>query len=48
MMAATHKIREITALITYSKRGLRACLHGGVGPQVGEVTHLGGVTRLSM
>ena len=25
---------------------LRACLHGGGGPQVGEVTHLGGVTRL--
>ena len=27
---------------------LRACLHGGGGPQVGEVTHLGGVTRLSI
>ena len=26
---------------------VRACLHGGVGPQVGEVTHLGGVTHLS-
>ena len=26
---------------------LRACLHGGGGPQVGEVTRLGGVTRLS-
>ena len=25
----------------------RACLHGGGGPQVGEVTRLGGVTRLS-
>ena len=25
---------------------LRACLHGGAGPQVGEVTRLGGVTRL--
>ena len=24
---------------------LRACLHGGGGPQVGEVTCLGGVTR---
>ena len=23
-------------------RYLRACLHGGGGPQVGEVTHLGG------
>ena len=27
---------------------LRACLHGGRGSQVGEVTHLGGVTCLSM
>ena len=27
---------------------LRACLHGGGGPQVGEVTFLGGVTRLSV
>ena len=25
---------------------LRASLHGGGGPQVGEVTRLGGVTRL--
>ena len=27
---------------------VRACLHGGGGPQVGEVTRLGGVTRLSI
>ena len=27
---------------------LRACLYGGGGPQVGEVTRLGGVTRLSI
>ena len=27
---------------------LRACLHGGGGPQVGDVTRLGGVTRLSI
>ena len=26
---------------------LRACLHGGGRPQVGEVTHLDGLTRLS-
>ena len=26
---------------------LRACVHRGGGPQVGEVTRLGGVTRLS-
>ena len=27
---------------------VRTCLHGGGGPQVGEVTHLDGVTRLSI
>ena len=27
---------------------LKDCLHGGGGPQVGEVTRLGGVTRLSI
>ena len=27
---------------------LRACLHGGGGPQVGEVTCLGGIPRLSI
>ena len=27
---------------------LRACLHGGGGPQVGEVARLGGVTRSSL
>ena len=27
---------------------LRACSHGGGGPQVGEVACLGGVTRLSI
>ena len=26
----------------------RACLHGGGGPQVGEITRLGGVTRQSI
>ena len=26
----------------------KACLHGGGGPQVGEVTRLDGVTRLSI
>ena len=26
----------------------RACLHEGGGPQIGEVTRLGGVTRLSI
>ena len=27
---------------------IRACLHGGEGPQVDEVTRLGAVTRQSM
>ena len=30
------------------KATFRACLHVGEGPQVGEVTRLGGVTRLSI
>ena len=30
------------------KATLRAFLHVGKGPQVGEVTRLGGVTRLSI
>ena len=30
------------------KTCLKACLHGGGGPQVGEVTRLGGVTCLSI
>ena len=32
--------------IITSKVKVRACLYGGGGPQVGEVTHLGGVYRL--
>ena len=42
-----HGIRAInvkTARIQF----LRVCLHGGGGPQVGEVTRLGGVTHLSI
>ena len=27
---------------------LRACLHQGGAPQVSEVTHIGGVTRMSI
>ena len=30
------------------RQSLKASLHGGGGPHVGEVTHLGGVTRLSI
>ena len=35
-------------LATQAWTSLRACLHGGGGPQVGEVARLGGVTRLSI
>ena len=38
-----HKIIYLKSLCVYK---LRACLHGGGGTQVGEVTRLGGVTRL--
>ena len=46
--------REINALYGYIDidtnfvERFRACLHGSVGAQVGEVTRLGGVTRLSI
>ena len=34
---------------TLKSKGLfRACLHGGGGPQVSEVSRLAGVTRLSI
>ena len=47
---------QVTVVYVYSNNpqkhshhvGLRACLHGGGGPEVGEVTRLGGVTRLSI
>ena len=32
----------------WAKEIFRACLHKGEGPQVGDVTRLGGVTRLSI
>ena len=35
-------------IYTCMHAGVRACLHGGGVPQVGEVTRLGGVTRLSI
>ena len=35
--------------LTYDKAmTISACLHGGGGPQVGEVTRLSGATRLSI
>ena len=39
---------ESDKLLRLIKLSLRACLHGGGGPQEGEVTRLGGVTRLSI
>ena len=37
---------KVDHVINSSKGPIRACLHGGGGPQVGEVTRLDGVTRL--
>ena len=49
---ATQRKRLSIVLWKYNKPtflcALRACLHGGGGPQVGEVTCLDGVTRLSI
>ena len=39
---------EAHLLFTSKSVTLRTCLHGGRGPQVSEVTHSGGVTRLSI
>ena len=54
-MNSAHFIREFyntnkSARIYIIKNELnsRACLHGGVGPLVGEVSRLGGVTCLSI
>ena len=35
-------------VVKFSKTSFRACLHGGGGPQVGEVARLSGATRLSI
>ena len=37
-----------TLVETLGNNSLRACSHGGGGPQVGEVPRLGGVTNLSI
>ena len=44
----TIDMKMIFILMQKSSHAHRACLHGGGGPQVGEVTRLGGVTRLSI
>ena len=43
-------LQDIFLLISDKAKALpiRACLHGGGGPQEGEVTRSGGVTRLSI
>ena len=41
--------RHVKTLYSNARlKWFRACLHGGRGPRVGEVTHLGGVTCLSI
>ena len=42
------KLRKTSQWAVQKGVTLRACLHGSGGPQVGEVTRLGGVTRLSI
>ena len=49
------RCRVVRSLFKWRRQGerqksktLKACLHGGGGPKVGEVTRLGGVTRLSI
>ena len=44
----TGNAKKRSFIFRYLQKKLRACLHGGGGPQVGEVTRLGGVTRLSI
>ena len=40
---------DARGLLARQRQGtFRACSHGGGGPQVGEVPHLGGVTSLSI
>ena len=43
-LKSPHRIKGPGKLSPFT---LRACLHGGGGPQVGEVNRLGGATRLS-
>ena len=49
-LSEKQKVLKFVAFLTrfLGCLNVRACLHGGGGPQVGEVTRLGGVTRLSM
>ena len=42
------KFSDSGAGFTLHGKNLRACLQGAGGPQIGEVTRLGGVTRLSI
>ena len=44
---ANNKRKQNNKKIT-NESNLRVCLHEGGGPQEGEVTRLGGVTRLSI
>ena len=41
-------LRGVTRHMLPHLPGVPPCLHGGEGPQVGEVTRLGGVTCLSI
>ena len=41
-------VNKLVQILTPPQSSLRACLHRGGGPRVGEVTRLDGVTRLSI
>ena len=41
-------VNKLVQILTPPQSSLRACLHRGGGPRVGEVTRLDGVTRLSV
>ena len=44
----SYNIRAVQKDLNQHARPVRACLHGGGGPQVGEVAPSGRVTRLSI
>ena len=46
ILLTVHFVNKLLQILTPPQSSLRACLHGGGGPRIGEVTRLGGVTRL--
>ena len=49
MLKIENKLNSLQLFYIFAvKEVLRACLHGGGGPKVGEVTCLSEVTRMSI